>query len=125
MSGEGVLLDSVIVIDHLNGVDEATAFMRRTGNRAHISAITRAEVLAGAPASMISRVRSLLDAIPLVAIDAPVADLAAELRRAHRWRLPDALQAAAALHHGFSLATRNTKDFPPRRHAFVIVPYTR
>jgi predicted nucleic acid-binding protein len=38
--------------------------------------------------------------------------------------LPDALQAAAAVHHGLMLATRNTKDFPPRRFDFVVVPYT-
>ncbi|MBK6580422.1 MAG: PIN domain-containing protein, partial [Sandaracinaceae bacterium] len=56
--------------------------------------------------------------------DGPVADLAAALRREHRWKLPDALQAAAARQHGLRLATRNTKDFPPAKHAFVVVPYT-
>jgi hypothetical protein len=35
----------------------------------------------------------------------------------------DALQAAAARQHGLRLATRNTKDFPPERFAFVHVPY--
>lgn len=123
VSGKGVLFDSVIVIDHLNGVDRATEYLRRVGQNGHVSAITRAEVLAGAPASKTAQVRALLDALPLVVIDAPVADLAAELRRAFRWRLPDAIQAAAAIHHGLSLATRNTKDFPPRKHDFVVVPY--
>jgi hypothetical protein len=68
--------------------------------------------------------RQLLDHIPLIAIDQPVAVLAARLRRRHRWRLPDAIQAAAAVHHGLKLATRNTRDFDPRRHDFVVVPYT-
>jgi len=39
-----------------------------------------------------------------------------------RAKVSDALQAAAAIHHGLRLATRNTKDFPPRRHEFVVVP---
>jgi predicted nucleic acid-binding protein len=52
-----------------------------------------------------------------------VADLAARLRREHRWKMPDALQASLAHYHGLSLVTRNTRDFPPDRHPFVVVPY--
>lgn len=123
MSGEGVLLDSVIVIDHLNGITKATAYLRLLGERARVSAITRAEVLSGFDFEKAGPVRMLLDAFPCVPIDAPVADLAAALRRKFRWRLPDALQAGAASLHGLRLATRNTRDFPPRRFDFVVVPY--
>jgi predicted nucleic acid-binding protein len=123
VNGEGVLLDSVIVIDHLNGIEKATAYLRLLGERGHVSAITRAEVLSGFDSSTASPVRMLLEQFPFVAIDAPVADLAAELRRKFRWRLPDALQAGAATHHGLKLATRNTKDFSPKRFGFVVVPY--
>jgi predicted nucleic acid-binding protein len=123
VSGEGVLLDSVILIDHLNGIAKATEYLHAVGERGHVSAITRAEVLAGSSASAAPKIKAWLDAHPSVAIDAPVADLAAELRRTYRWRLPDALQAAAAIHNGLKLATRNTKDFPPRTHRFVVVPY--
>ena len=52
------------------------------------------------------------------------ADLAAELRHAHGWRMPDAFQAAVALRHELRLATRITKDFNPDLHPFVVVPYT-
>ena len=52
-----------------------------------------------------------------------MADLAAVLRREHGWKLPDAFQAALAQHYGVTLATRNTKDFPPSRYEFVVVPY--
>jgi hypothetical protein len=41
------LLDSVIVIDHLNGISAATAFLREQFSVCAISVITRAEVLAG------------------------------------------------------------------------------
>jgi predicted nucleic acid-binding protein len=53
-----------------------------------------------------------------------VADLAAALRRQNRWKMPDALQAAVAKHHKLKFATRDVDDFPPKRHRFVIVPYT-
>lgn len=84
----------------------------------------RAEVLAGYDAGAAAAVRALLDRFALVVIDREVADLAAALRRQCGWRLPDALQAAAARAHGLLLATRNTHDFPPEAHPFVTVPYT-
>jgi hypothetical protein len=118
-----VLLDSVILIDHLNGIAAATEYLRRI-QRASISVVTRAEVLSGRFARSNSDATVLLDCYPTLSIDLAVADLAAELRRLHGWRLPDAFQAALAQLHGLKLATRNTRDFPPQKHAFVIVPYT-
>ncbi|MGI5863972.1 MAG: PIN domain-containing protein [Myxococcales bacterium] len=117
-----MLLDSVVLIDHFNGVEAATAFLRKVTSP-HISAITRAEVLAGFDSAELAIVRALLDRFPMLSIDAAVADLGAELRRTHGWKLPDALQAAVARCHGLLLATRNTKDFPPERFEFVRVPY--
>ncbi|RME25834.1 MAG: type II toxin-antitoxin system VapC family toxin [Deltaproteobacteria bacterium] len=117
------MLDSVILIDHFNGIDAATEYLRKVIRRASISAITRAEVLTGFPSSSVAIAAKLLDRFRLLPIDGPVADIAAALRRENRLKLPDALQAAVALHHGLLLATRNTKDFPPRRYPFVRVPY--
>ena len=121
---QGVLLDSVILIDHLNGVDAATEYLIEAAPRASISAITRAEVLTGYAPGEAERVRQLLDRFRFLPIDRSVADLAAELRREFRWRLPDAFQAATARTHGLLLVTRNTRDFPPGRHRFVRVPYS-
>ena len=118
-----LLLDSVILIDHLNGVEAATKYIAGVAPDAAISVITRAEVLDGAPAQGLRPVSRLLDCFPILAIDKPIADEAAALRRRHGWRLPDAFQAALAQHHGLTLVTRNTRDFPPARHAFVTVPY--
>jgi predicted nucleic acid-binding protein len=124
MNGDGVVLDSVILIDHFNSVDRATAYLEQVGESASITAITRAEVLTGFDTTDVPLATALLDRFRLLAIDGPVADLAARLRREHRWRLPDALQAAAARQHGLLLATRNSRDFPPEQYAFVRVPYT-
>lgn len=118
-----VLLDSVILIDHLNGISAATRYLESVED-ASISVITRAEVLAGLAPAAAKAVREWLDRYPTLPIDRRTADLAAELRRNHKWKLPDALQAAVAQANGLKLATRNTRDFPPRIHSFVLVPYS-
>ncbi len=118
-----VLLDSVILIDHFNGIAEATSYLSQTHGDAAISVITRAEVLTGFEAPVTRSVTRLLDSFPTLGIDEAAADLAAELRRRHGWKLPDAFQAAIAQQYGLRLATRNLRDFPPKRFAFVVVPY--
>jgi predicted nucleic acid-binding protein len=123
MSGETYLLDSVILIDHFNGKEVATDFLRSVAGRAVVSAITRAEVLAGFDDPDAAIACQLLDRIPLLPIDQPIADISAGFRRDRRWRLPDAIQAAVATHHGLRLATRNTRDFDPDRDRFVVIPY--
>lgn len=117
------LIDSVILIDHFNGRGEATRCLARMAPEAALSVITRAEVLTGFAPAEAAAVLGLLDRFPTLIIDGPVADLAARLRREQRWKMPDALQAALAHYHSLELVTRNTRDFPPDRHPFVVVPY--
>ncbi len=119
------LLDSVILSDHLNGIDKATRFIvKLQPDQTAISVITRAEILAGLEEEDKKVVVALLDQYKLLIIDQPVADMAADLRRVHRWKLPDAFQAALALYHKIKLTTRNTKDFDPKKFDFVEIPYT-
>lgn len=118
------LLDSVILIDHLNGTEKATRFLLSLNPlQTAISVITRAEILAGLDDEGEKAVLPLLDQYRLLIIDRPIADLAARLRRTLGWRLPDAFQAALAQHHKLKLTTRNTKDFDPNKLDFVEVPY--
>ena len=123
MNGKRLLIDSVILIDHFNGIAAATDYLRQKKELVCISAITRAEVLTGFEATGAVAARRFLNAIPLHVIDQEIADLAAGLRRKHRWKLPDALQAATALLHDCLLVTRNTKDFPVDAYDFVVHPY--
>jgi hypothetical protein len=113
----------VILIDHFNGRSEATDCLVWMGADSALSVITRAEVLAGFGEGSAEVASILLNRFPTLGIDLEVADLAARFRREHRWKMPDALQAALAHYHGLSLVTRNTKDFPPERYPFVVVPY--
>ena len=118
-----MVVDTVVLIDHLAGVAAATRFLAAVGESVCITPITRAEVLAGVPPTLGARTMMLLDRYRCLTFDAPLADLAGRLCREHRWKLPDALQAASAIHHGLKLATRNTKDFPPERFEFIHLPY--
>jgi len=119
------LLDSVILIDHLNGIEKATRFiLKLQPEQTAVSVITRAEILAGLEKDDKKVVVPLLDQYKLLIIDQPVADMAADLQRVHRWKLPDAFQAALALHHKIKLNTRNTKNFDPEKFDFVEIPYT-
>lgn len=104
------LLDSVIVIDHLNGVAAASGFLSERGKDCAVSVITRAEVLAGVEPTTERPVTVLLNRFPTLPITIEVADLAARFRRIHRWKLPDALQAATAELAGLTLVTRDTLD---------------
>lgn len=117
------LLDSVILIDHFNGRPEATRFLLENRESVSISIITRAEVLTGFDPLGEVQARAFLNLFPTHALTLEDADLAASLRREHRWKLPDALQAAVAINRGLTLATRNSKDFDPACHSFVAIPY--
>ena len=116
-------VDSVILIDHFNGIDQATSWIADRYSELAVSVITRAELLTGFENGEGIMVGSLLDRFPSLAIDLAIADLAARLRRRFKWKLPDAFQAALAQYHGLTLVTRNTRDFPPDRFDFVELPY--
>jgi predicted nucleic acid-binding protein len=119
------LIDSVIIIDHLNGIDKATQFVLNLDPRqTAISVITRADILTGVHEDQQVEIIHLLDQYKLLIIDKSIADLAAKLRRKYGWKLPDAFQAALAQYHKVHLSTRNSKDFQPQKHDFVEIPYT-
>jgi predicted nucleic acid-binding protein len=119
------LVDSVILIDHLNGIDQATKFVLDLDpHETAISVITRAEILVGIDETGESLVKSFLEQYHLLIIDRTIADLSATLRKRYRWKLPDAFQAALALHHKIKLFTRNKKDFDPKKHDFIEIPYS-
>ncbi|MDR1646812.1 MAG: PIN domain-containing protein [Zoogloeaceae bacterium] len=121
---DGFLLDSVILIDHFNRIDAATDFLSRQFGRCAISAITRAEVLAGFDDADLPAAIALLDQFRFLPLDRAVADEAARQRRDTRLKLPDAIQAAFAIRHRLRLVTRNSKDFRPEEFDFVMTPYT-
>jgi hypothetical protein len=118
------LLDSVILIDHLNGVQQATDFLLSLDpEKTALSVISYAEILTGLDDDGERKAVPLLSSFEMLGIDTAAAEKAAALRRQHGWKLPDAFQAALAILHDVRLCTRNTKDFDPRKHPFVEIPY--
>ena len=117
------LLDSVILIDHLNKIQAATDYIYRNHNYCAISVVTRVEVLVPYQGKAAEAVLRLLNSFPSLVIDAEVADRAAVLRRVFKWKLPDAFQAALAEKHVLKLVTRNTRDFPASQLEWVETPY--
>lgn len=117
------LIDSVIIIDHLNAVWGATEFIDKHFTTIAISVVTRAEVLVGCGNVVLPKVKLLLDQFQTLSMMRGDADLAAEIRRKYKIKLPDAIQASIAQNHDLTLVTRNTKDFTSRRFKNILVPY--
>ena len=118
------LIDSVILIDYLNGVERANKWLNSLNdNEGAISVITFAEVASGADIDEKNEIEIFLSTFTCLSIDKSIASVAARLRQEYRWKLPDAFQAAIALSHQLVLVTRNTKDFSPKIHKFIKIPY--
>jgi predicted nucleic acid-binding protein len=119
----GELLDTTVIIDHLNGIRAATEVILRSETPG-ISVITWIEVLAGLrDASSEAQGRMLLSTLELFPLSDIVAEEVVRVRRERRLELPDAMIWATARVHELTLVTRNTKDFPASDPS-VRVPYT-
>lgn len=118
-----IVLDSVILIDHLNGHDVATRFITEHNKQSAITFITYIEVMVGVKVTHEVLVRQFLGAFPCIMPATVDLETAIFFRKTHRLKLPDALQAAMVVNNRLKLATRNTKDFSTERYPFVWVPY--
>ncbi len=113
--------DSVILIDHLNGVLAAGEALSRY-ETVFVSIGAWIEVMAGAVSSKQVQAARLLAGFEVVELDLEIAVATAELRRSSRLKIPDAVILATARRLNVPLLTRNTKDFDPLDPS-VIVPY--
>ena len=78
-----------------------------------ISAITEIELLCWKTQNErdLEVVREFIDDVFVFELERAVKQKTADLRKAHRIKLPDAIIAATALVHELKLVTRNTRDF--------------
>jgi predicted nucleic acid-binding protein len=122
----GVLLDTNVLIDYLRGVPAAVAYLEETAGDMSISALTVAELHAGARGEA-ERValREFTAGFDVIAADGPICELGGDLRAqygpSHGTDLVDAILAATSLLRQLPLVTLNRKHFPMLRN--VIAPY--
>ncbi len=118
------LLDSVVLIDHLRGIEAATKWLGRLRDgEAVLSVITRAEVLSGGTEEEAVAASGLCDEFECLPLTRDDATSAAALRKKYGWKLPNAFQAAVALRFDLKLVTRDLRGFDGKKHPFVIIPY--
>lgn len=113
MTGVKYLLDTNFILGMLKLTPEVLALVSSTGLMAHqcaFSAVTRMELLGypGITTNEDALIRQRLAQFTYLAISVAVEDMAIELRRSRRVKLPDALIAATALCHGLELLTMDT-----------------
>lgn len=115
------VFDTNIVIDLLNGISNAGVEFDLY-ERVIISRVTWMEILVGEKEND-KQLRDFLDNhFEVAPIDLAVSEIAVQLRRQYKIRLPDAIIWATAKAFDAVLVSRNTKDFD-RKWDRVRIPY--
>jgi hypothetical protein len=124
-SVESLLLDTDVLIDFLRGRAEAVAFLAAAEGPLIISAISVAELFAGARGEDGEALRTFLGAFEVVPVDTEIAAAGGMHRgrwgTSHGTGLADALIAACAEAASARLVTRNRKHLQMLED--VLVPY--
>lgn len=125
---EGCVLDSNILIYHINGrldsAAEQVVFSLFEGP-VYISVISRIEILAWKGHSDESRemTEDLIRTLNEIGLDEAVVQVTVTIRRGSSVKLPDAIIASSALCLGLPLVTRNIQDFEKIEGLRLINPF--
>ena len=115
------LFDTNILIDYLIGHDQAKQEIEQY-EKPQISIITKMEILVGATEENEEVVREFLESFCVISLNEEISDIAIEIRRKNKIKLPDAIIWASAKFANSLLITRNTKDFP-MHSSDIKIPY--
>jgi predicted nucleic acid-binding protein len=115
------VFDTNILIDYLNGIEQAKTELELYADKA-ISLITWMELMVGATPETEAILRGFLNGFINLPIDVQVSNLAVNLRKQHKIKLPDAIVWATAQSNKCILVTRNSKDFSPAQPG-IRIPY--
>ena len=106
------LVDSNIIIYHLNGEKKATEFLIKYYEEIAISQITFIEVLSFPFTQEEEKsVEELLNAFKILDLTKEIAKQAVKNRRLRKIKIPDNIILSTAMVHNLVLVTRNIKDF--------------
>ena len=111
------VIDSNILIDAMNGVVAAVAFLaEQQETEVQISIVSAMELIAGCrDKTEMRELQKFLERCTFLPITATISQVAFQLMESfylsHGLTLPDALIAATAIEHDLTLYTRNTRHF--------------
>ena len=115
------LFDTNILIDYLIGCDQAKLEIEQY-KTPKISIITKMEVLVGTTEENEEVIREFLNNFSVILINEEISEIAIEIRKKNKIKLPDAIIWASAKFNNSLLITRNTKDFS-MHSSDIKVPY--
>ena len=106
------LIDTNIIIYHLNGDIAVTDFIQRNLINSTLSFIAYIEVLSYkfTPEEEL-QIRKFLNAFDIVEINREIIEASIKIRRSRKMKLPDCIIAATALSGDYTLVTKNSSDF--------------
>ena len=124
---DGLLFDTDILVDFLRGFQPAVAFLENADQQLKVSAITAAELYAGAREKEIPDLDEFLLAFEIIAVDKQISKVGGMIRnkynKSHGVGLSDAIIAATAVATQSYLVTLNKKHFPMLKK--IIIPYRK
>lgn len=106
------LVDTNIIIYHIDGDETATDWLKSHRNELAVSVVSKIETLSY-PFERDEEALALrlLNQFELIHLSDAIIEATIRLRRLRKIKTPDAIIAATALVHDLCICTRNTKDF--------------
>jgi predicted nucleic acid-binding protein len=126
--GKGYLLDSNTIIDYIAGLlpENAQGWLGKIiDEEINVSVISQIEVLSFDPDldDNYSILVDFFETSSIFELNENIVSKTIQIRQKQKIKLPDAIIAATALTHDFTLVTHNTKDFKNIQELEVIDPY--
>jgi predicted nucleic acid-binding protein len=122
--GKRYLIDTNVILDYMgNKLPEKPKSMiaRIIDHEINLSVINKIELLGFK--ELDQDLIDFIDCSIIYPLDDEVVDKTIHIRRKDKIKLPDAIIAATAIHHGFILITNNTRDFKNIVELEMVNPY--
>ena len=120
MSGNNIVADTSLLVNFFNGIEPAGKILKE--QHVWVSAITEIELLSYSELKKQQTViiRSFLEECTVTELSPVIRNIAIEVRKKDKLKLPDAVIAATAMYLDFALITMDT-DFERVKNLNVIV----